>query len=176
MVRAELFRRHHTGFESSAVNSTAQQMFAKKQADATTRLGLGVGVFVLNELGHLLLEKRSDCGLWGLLGGRVEPGESIREAACREVFEETGLRVEIQRLLGVYSEPAERIVTYPDNGDVVHKVDVILQATILSGTLTRSRESEELRFFAPPAVPAEICPPARRPIQDYLEGRNGVLA
>jgi ADP-ribose pyrophosphatase YjhB (NUDIX family) len=158
------------------MNPIAERMFSKKAADANTRIGLGVGVFVLDHAGRLLLEKRSDCGLWGLLGGRVEVGESVAETAVREVFEETALKVQITRLVGVYSEPLERIITYPDNGDVVHKVDVILEATIISGTLTRSSESEELRFFEPSKVPAEVCPPARRPIQDYLNGHVAVLA
>jgi ADP-ribose pyrophosphatase YjhB (NUDIX family) len=151
-------------------------MFGKTAPDAKTRLGLGVGVFVVNAAGEVLLEKRSDCGMWGLLGGRVEVGESIADAACREVFEETGLKVAILRLLGVYSEPRDRIVTYPDNGDVVHKVDVIVEAAIESGTLMKSGESEELRFFSRAAFPVEICPPARRVVEDYLEGKMSVLA
>ena len=158
------------------MNHIAEQMFARKKPDATTRIGLGVGVFVLDSQNRLLLEKRSDCGLWGLLGGRVDVGESVTDAAVREVFEETGLQVEITRLLGVYSEPRDRIVTYPDNGDVVHKVDVILEARILSGTLLRSSESEELRFFERSSPPLEICPPAQRPISDYLNGLSSVLA
>jgi len=158
------------------MNPIAELMFSKKAADANTRIGLGTGVFVLDAQGRILLEKRSDCGLWGLLGGRVEPGESVAEAARREVFEETGLTVEITRLIGVYSEPANRIITYPDNGDVVHKVDVILEARIVSGTLTRSSESEELRFFEKADVPLEVCPPARKPIDDYRNGLVGIIA
>jgi ADP-ribose pyrophosphatase YjhB (NUDIX family) len=158
------------------MNSIAERMFSKRQADANTRIGLGTGVIVLDDEGRILLEKRSDCGLWGLLGGRVEVGESVADGAVREVFEETALRIKITRLLGVYSEPANRIVTYQDNGDVVHKIDVVFEARIISGQLTRSSESEELRFFERSQLPREICPPARKPIQDYLDGLASVIA
>ena len=65
------------------MNLVAEKMFLKRAADVNTRTGLGVGVFVRNEKGQVLLEKRSDCGLWGLPGGRVESWESIRDATVR---------------------------------------------------------------------------------------------
>jgi 8-oxo-dGTP pyrophosphatase MutT (NUDIX family) len=157
------------------MNPVAERMFSKKKADANTRIRVGVGVFVLDDHGRLLLEKRRDCGLWGLAGGRIEPGESVAEAAVREVREETGFSVRITRLIGVYSEPAERIVTYPDNGDVVQLVDVILEARIVDGHMVCSSESEEVRFFEPEALPTEVVPPAIPPIRDYLQGLTGVL-
>lgn len=123
--------------------------------------------------GRILLEKRSDCGWWGLPGGRIEPGESVRQAAIREVKEETGLTVEITRLLGVYSEPAGRIVTYPDN--VVHLVDIVLEARILSGELSCSSESEMLEFLDPGQLPTEIVPPAQKPLQDFINGCTSII-
>ncbi len=158
------------------MNLVAAKMFLKRAADVNTRIGLGVGVFVRNEKGQVLLEKRSDCGLWGLPGGRIEAGESILEAALREVAEETGLSIQILRLIGVYSEPADRIVTYPDNGDVVHKIDVIVEAKAVSGEICLSCESEDLHYFDATNLPAEICPPARKPIQDYLAGIDGIIS
>jgi 8-oxo-dGTP pyrophosphatase MutT (NUDIX family) len=136
---------------------------------------VGVGVVVLNDRSWILLERRRDCGLWGLPGGRIEPGESIREAALREVREETGLTVEVQRLIGVYSEPCGRIATYPDNGDVVHLVDIMLEASVISGKLSCSEESLEVRFFDPGNLPADLVPPAVAPLRDILEGRVGVV-
>jgi 8-oxo-dGTP pyrophosphatase MutT (NUDIX family) len=150
-------------------------MFARRSATADTQIRLGVGVIVRNATGQILLEKRSDNGLWGPPGGRIEPGESVAEAAVREVREETGLTVEVTRLVGVYSEPADRIVTYLDNGDVRHLVDVMVEATILSGTLTCSLESEDLAFYFPEALPTDLVPPARRPLEDYLGNRLGIL-
>lgn len=139
------------------------------------RVRVGVGVVIRGSGGTILLEKRRDCGWWGLPGGKVEPGESLVDAAVREVREETGLAVEITQLIGVYSDPAGRIVTYPDNGDVVQLVDVVVGARVLSGSLMGSQESEEVRFFSPSQLPEEIVPPALQPIADAFEGQCGVL-
>lgn len=139
------------------------------------RVRVGVGVVIWGAGDAILLEKRRDCGWWGLPGGRVEPGESLSDAAIREVAEETGLTVEITHLIGVYSNPRGRTVTYPDNGDVVQLIDVIVGARVLSGRLTCSNESEEIRYFQTSELPAQLVPPAREPIQDAIEGRRGVL-
>ena len=139
------------------------------------RVRVGVGVVVAGEAGTILLEKRRDCGWWGLPGGKVEPGESLLDAAVREVLEETGLTVEVTHLIGVYSEPDGRIVTYPDNGDVVQLIDVVVEARVLSGQITCSHESEDVRFFSPSQLPEQIVPPARQPLADALECKSGVL-
>lgn len=148
-------------------------MYANRQADARTIVRVGVAVVVRDDGGKILLERRSDCGWWGCLGGRVEPGESVEQAAVREVYEETGLSVRITGLIGLYSEPAGRIVTFPDN--VVHLVDAAVTAEILSGELRISSESEELKFFAPQELPEEIVPPARQLLADAIDGLWGVL-
>jgi hypothetical protein len=81
--------------------------------------------------------------------------------------------VRITGLVGLYSEPEERIVTYPDN--VVHLIDAAVAAEVVSGRLTISPESEELQFFDPQRLPADLVPPARRLLADYAQGLSGVL-
>jgi len=159
------------------MNPRAQRMFSLKTAVAGTRIKLGVGVLPIADDGRLLLELRSDCGMWGLLGGGVDPGESITQTALREVAEESGLTIEITRLLGIYSTPADRILIYPDNGDVRHLIDVVVIARITGGTLQISHESERLEFFDLKNLPpeTEIIPPARDPLADFLAGRQGLL-
>ena len=157
------------------MNPIAEKMYARREAGADTVVRVGVGVIVKDGENRILLEKRSDCGLWGLPGGRIEPGESVIEAAEREVEEETGFKVKIQKLMGVYSEPENRIVTFPDNGDVVHLVDILLEATILSGVLSCSHESEDVRFFKQNALPEDLAPPAREPLRDYLNKLTGII-
>jgi len=93
----------------------------------------------------------------------------------REVREETGLTAVIQRLLGVYSDPRGRIVTYPDNGDVVHLVDILIEARVVSGKLSRSTESLDVQFFHPGALPSDLVPPAMVPLRDILHGCFGVV-
>lgn len=148
-------------------------MYANRPVDANTIVRLGVAVIIRDADGRILLERRSDCGWWGMPGGRVEAGESVEQAAIREVLEETGLTVRITGLVGLYSEPAGRIVTFPDN--VVQLVDAAVTAEIVSGELTKSHESEELRFFLPQEIPVEIVPPVRRLLADAIEGLSGVL-
>ena len=75
----------------------------------------------------LLLMRRSDNGDWGLPGGYVEIGESVAQAAAREVLEETGVRVEVGRLVGVYSDPSRQVIEYPD-GRRVHAVNLCFEA------------------------------------------------
>lgn len=63
---------------------------------------LGVGAFVFDRCGRLLVVQRGrapSAGLWSLPGGRVEFGERLRDACRREVYEETGVRVQIGPLV-----------------------------------------------------------------------------
>ena len=154
-----------------------QTMFCRTRTSDRAALKTGVGVLVRDEFGRILLERRADCGLWGLLGGSVLPGESITHTALREVEEESGFVAEITGLVGVYSGPEDRIVVYPDNGDERHLIDIVLEAKICGGTLRISQESLELRFFSvkdlPP--PEMFSPPARKPVADYRQGRRGVI-
>ncbi len=156
------------------MNEVIPPLYIPRPADANTIVRLGVGVIILNPVGEILLEQRSDCGWWGVPGGRVEPGESIAQTVQREVYEETGLTIEITGLLGVYSGPAERIVTYPDN--VVQLVDVVLVTRLVGGVLTLSHESLALQFFSPAHLPTDIVPPARQPLADFIAGITAVVA
>jgi 8-oxo-dGTP diphosphatase len=68
-----------------------------------------VGAVVFDHAGRLLLVRRAHepgRGRWSVPGGRVEPGETDYQAVIREVAEETGLAVEITRLLGAVQRPA----------------------------------------------------------------------
>ena len=65
-----------------------------------------------NDVGQVLLVRRADDGYWELPGGRVEVGESTSAAVVREVAEETGVRIKVIGLAGVYSDPAH-VLTYP---------------------------------------------------------------
>ncbi|GJM67831.1 hypothetical protein HMSSN036_00470 [Paenibacillus macerans] len=50
----------------------------------------------------ILLERRTDNGMWGLPGGSLEPGESLEQVARRELFEETGLEAVQLELMDVF--------------------------------------------------------------------------
>lgn len=150
-------------------------MYSKKFVGPRTQIRAGVAVIIRDGAGRILLEKRSDNGMWGVPGGRIEVGETVKEAALREVREETGLEIEITGLLGIYSDPSERIVTYPSNGDECHLIDIFLEASVVSGTLSLSSESEALQFFDPKALPEDLVPPALAPLRDLFSGTLGHL-
>lgn len=95
----------------------------------------------------VLLTRRTDNNQWCLPSGRVEPGESVIEACKREVFEETGLKVEIGGLIGIYSNP-DRLVEYPD-GNKIQLIALCFEAKIISGSLNVNEEVSEFGYFGP---------------------------
>jgi ADP-ribose pyrophosphatase YjhB (NUDIX family) len=133
---------------------------------------IGVGVLALIERDSaLLLERRSDCGPWGLIGGGVNIEESLEDALRREVREETSLVVVSQKLYGVLSDPS-RIVSYPD-GNVVRLLAFVYRTEVEGfETLRCSEESEELRFFGPEELPELDVIETARPILDSYLSRD----
>jgi ADP-ribose pyrophosphatase YjhB (NUDIX family) len=106
---------------------------------------LGCSAVLLDELGQsVLLTRRVDNGEWCLPGGGVEPGESMAEACAREFFEETGLKVRVKRLTGVYSSP-DRIIVYP-GGNKIQVVSLNFFVEKIGGKLGLSDETTEARF------------------------------
>lgn len=99
---------------------------------------------------RILLQRRSDNGLWSVPGGALDPDEHPAEGCVREVYEETGLVVRPVQLLSVETHP---LTTYP-NCDVAQAVVTVFDCRVVGGELARlDGESLELRFFAPDALP-----------------------
>jgi ADP-ribose pyrophosphatase YjhB (NUDIX family) len=95
---------------------------------------------------HILLTRRADNGQWCLPGGHVDPGETVAESCAREVLEETGLRVKVGRLVGVYSSP-DRAVDYGD-GRLHQIVALSFEAEVEDGALTTSSETTASGFYS----------------------------
>lgn len=83
--------------------------------------------------GRLLMIHKTEEGNWALPGGDMSPGESVADAAIRQVAEETGLRVEITGLVGIYSSPAH--VRAYDDGEVRQECSVCFRARPQGGEL-----------------------------------------
>ena len=132
------------------------------------RLGVGIIIFYNNKI---LLEHRTDCKKWGLIGGAIEIGERVEEAALRECYEETSLIIDKNKLyfLGLYSDINEkRIIQYSDN--CFHAIDVIYKYKLdKQKDLKKSKESLELAFFPFNDLPEDLVPPARLPIKDFIQ-------
>lgn len=99
--------------------------------------------------GKLLLEKRRDSDVWGLVGGGVKKYESEAQAMAREVYEELGIRIPKERFrkLKVYGEPG-RIAAYRD-GSIWRMVIVVFGVDLeQEPQMVISNESKDLRFFS----------------------------
>lgn len=102
-----------------------------------------VGAIITDRAGRILLVKRGhdpEAGRWSVPGGRIEPGESDQEAVIREVREETGLEVEVGRLVGAVERPGR-------NGAVVDIRDYA--ATVTGGELTAGDDAADARWVRP---------------------------
>lgn len=126
---------------------------------------------VISEDGKILLHKRRDNNFWSLLGGKMEPGETIHETAVREVREESGLVVEVVKLIGVYTDP-HHIIEYSD-GEIRQQFSICFQCKIISGSIQCSDESFEVQLFYPEEIKNLNLHPAQRiRIEDCLANNN----
>lgn len=107
--------------------------------------------------GRLLFQRRTDFPWWGLPGGLVEIGETFSECVVREAFEESGLHVKPQRLIGLYASP-QWDLRYP-NGDEVQQFTVAFECVITGGELHPDGHESTLSQFFPMAQPPVPCPP-----------------
>ncbi|MGE0134360.1 MAG: NUDIX hydrolase [Dehalococcoidia bacterium] len=112
--------------------------------------------------GQILLVRRNHepmLGHWSFPSGFVDAGEVVPEAAVREVFEETGVGVRIDRLLGVYSR----------RGDAV--VFIAYAGTVGPGTPVAGPEAFEVGFFLPDALPDLAFPHDDEIVATWRAGR-----
>ena len=99
-----------------------------------------VGAVVTDGQDRLLMIKRGHepgAGLWSIPGGRIEPGETDAEALVREMLEETGLAVEVGRLIGRVQRPGP-------NGAVIDIRDYA--ATVTGGSLRPGDDAADARW------------------------------
>ncbi len=121
---------------------------------------LMVDVVIPSDKGVVLVRRGSEPyeGQWALPGGFVEVGETVRQAAVREAAEETGLAVEVSRLVGVYSDP--------ERDPRGHNVSVAFLARVLSGQMQAASDAAEVEDLDPNSV--ELAFDHERIISDAL--------
>jgi 8-oxo-dGTP diphosphatase len=108
-----------------------------------------VSAIVFNDRGEILLGQRSDNHQWSVVAGMMDPGEQPADALVREVEEETGVQVKIERLAGV----ALHEVVY-GNGDRCHMVNTWFRCRATGGEArVNDEESVAVGWFAPDALP-----------------------
>jgi ADP-ribose pyrophosphatase YjhB (NUDIX family) len=139
-------------------------------APAANRVVPGASAVVLDGAGRILLHRRDDNELWSIPGGGMEVGERIADTVVREVREETGLEVEPEAIVGIYSNP-QHVVEYGD-GEVRQQFSVCFACRLVGGELATSDESLEVGFFTPAEIEAmPVHESIRLRIRHYLEHR-----
>lgn len=97
---------------------------------------VGSASVIFDEQNRVLLMRRTDTDQWCLPAGMTDPGESVEQTAIRETKEETGLTVEIERLIDLYELPS----------GPHHFVGVAYLCSVVEGELRLSHEGDELRY------------------------------
>lgn len=123
-----------------------------------------VGGTIPEQDGRVLLTRRSinpGRGLWTFPGGFVDFGEAVTDAAVRETFEETGLKVHLTGLVNVYTYPGAPVI-------------IVYSARVVGGTLTGCDENDRLEWMAPGEIPWDqlAFPSTREALREWVAGRG----
>lgn len=109
----------------------------------------GSSIVVRNELGQILLQQRSDNGKWGLPGGCQDLGENLKTTAVRELYEETGIKVNEEDITLIDTLSGKSRKRMYSNGDIVYNNTSLYLVDVNSKDIHINIDSEsiKLEFF-----------------------------
>ena len=122
------------------------------------RHSVSVAAAVVNSAGEVLVVRRRDNGRWEPPGGVLELDEDIHQGLRREVREETGLDIEIDRLTGVYKNM------------VLNVVALVFRCRVGGGVLTVNEEATDFRWLSAGQVPRHTAEVFAVRLLDALDG------
>ncbi|WP_340686484.1 NUDIX domain-containing protein [Amycolatopsis coloradensis] len=111
-------------------------------APKANSIAVAVSAFIQDDEGRILMIRRTDNDLYSIPGGQLELGETLSQAAVREVREETGIECEVTGVVGLYSNP-NHVIAY-DDGEVRQEFSICFRAQRQGGYLHTSEESREV--------------------------------
>jgi ADP-ribose pyrophosphatase YjhB (NUDIX family) len=111
---------------------------------------IGVDAAVFTPNGEILLIQRKDNGRWSMPGGLAEIGQSLSEAALRELWEEAGLRGRAVRLLGVFDG------RFWGSQEKIHMINPVFLVECTELSPVPGIEALDARFFSRDALPQEM--------------------
>lgn len=126
--------------------------------DDLPRHFVSVAGIVINGEGRILVVKRRDNGEWQPPGGVLESDETIEEGLRREIQEETGIEVHIDRLTGVYKNMNLGVVA------------LVFLCELSGGTLRTSSETEDVRWMSTQEAESTMSPAFAIRVRDALDG------
>ncbi len=116
----------------------------------------GAAIIIRNENGEILLQERTDRNKWGLPGGCQDLGENLRDTAVREAYEETGIKLDPEKIILIDTLSGEsRKNSYP-NGDIVYNNTSLYLAEVNiddASSLKGDSETKRLKFFKADEIP-----------------------
>lgn len=122
-----------------------------------------VDIIIEIENGIVLIERKNEPKGWALPGGFVDYGETLEDAAVREAFEETSIRITALRLLGCYSDPAR------DKRQ--HNISTVFIAKG-SGIPNAGDDAASVELFPLDKLPQNLCFDHGLIIRDYLQKKS----
>lgn len=125
-----------------------------------TQFTLGAFGIILDEQERVLLCHRRDYDLWNLPGGGVEEGEAPWECVIREVKEETGLEVEVERLASVYNKKEKNEVVFS------------FICKVIGGEHQLNDEADRIEYFDTEAMPSNMSPKQVERIRDAIRHQS----
>ncbi|MFI5563175.1 NUDIX hydrolase [Amycolatopsis japonica] len=129
-------------------------------APKANSIAVAVSVFIQDDEGRILMIRRTDNDLYSIPGGQLELGETLAQAAVREVREETGIECEVTGVVGLYSNP-NHVIAY-DDGEVRQEFSICFRASPLKGELRTSSESSEVLWVGPESISGLNTHPSTR--------------